>query len=232
MTQYLYGSNADRTTEIAKIPLTHGYVAIVDAADYARLSCDKWHASVRKGLVYAVAKSGRNKIYMHRVIMGAKRGECVDHINNNGIDNRRSNLRFATHSQNMANARFEKGTSGYRGVAWSRDQGKWKAKIKNHGRHINLGTFTDAADAARAYDAKALEIYGDFARLNFPSEEPLVPIPICPIHDAPTTPRLSPARTLVQHCQSCADELGVETFIVGTTTAQDRAARREREAAA
>jgi len=104
--------------------------------------------------------------FLHRLIIGAKPGEVVDHINGNGLDNRRSNLRICSVGQNrQRGVEFKRGASGYRGVHKRRD--RWKAQIWHENKNIYLGTFISKQDAARAYDAKAKELFGDLALTNF-----------------------------------------------------------------
>lgn len=157
-----------------EIPLTRGYVALVDAEDYDELSQFKWHASLndRSG-PYAVrgivAGGKRTKERMHRRLLPT--ALAVDHVNGDPLDNRRSNLREATNAQNMRNRSGldAHNTSGYRGVHWRTDVQKWRAWIRVDGRGRHLGLFTSAVDAARAFDEAALEVFGDFAgHLNFP----------------------------------------------------------------
>ena len=112
---------------------------------------------------------------MHRVVLQRvvgrplTRDDIVDHINHNGLDNRRPNLRLATRSQNAANlGPYANNTSGYKGVDFNR--GKWRARIREGGVRYFLGYFETAEDAARAYDTKAHELFGEFASLNFPEE--------------------------------------------------------------
>ena len=96
--------------------------------------------------------------------------DVVDHINHDPLDNHRHNLRLATRSQNAANVGpYANNTSGYKGVDFN--QGKWRARITQHGKRHFLGTFDTAEEAARAYDSKALELFGEFASLNFPEEK-------------------------------------------------------------
>jgi AP2 domain/HNH endonuclease len=95
----------------------------------------------------------------------------VDHINGNGLDNRRTNLRPATSAENARNRRSQRGSSSpYKGVSWIRSRRNWRANLRVGDRLIHLGSYTDPADAARAYDAAALKYFGEFARLNFPED--------------------------------------------------------------
>lgn len=91
----------------------------------------------------------------------------VDHINGNGLDNRRENLRLATHSQNLVNSGKRIGKSGYRGVRWDKDRNKWRADIQFEGRKYSLGRSLLKKECAKLYDKKAKELYGKYAYLNF-----------------------------------------------------------------
>lgn len=146
------------------ITLTKGKSTIVDEADYSRVAGVNWQAHDDDGRWYAVS---RGTLRMHRVILGAPDGVQVDHINGDGLDNRRANLRLATHRQNTLN-RARRG-DGFKGV--SRRQGRWLARAGRNGQFY-LGHFGTPEEAARAYDAKARELYGAFARLNFPETVP------------------------------------------------------------
>lgn len=168
----------DRTTDPTReIPLTQGYVAIIDAADYDELVQLTWYVTFPKsGGPYAIrtvlrSDGGSTTEYMHRRLMpGAAE---VDHINGVGLDNRRSNLRNATHAQNLGNrgGLNANNTSGYRGVIWDRQKLRWRAEIQVRGRTKFLGRFDTAKEAARARDAASLEYFGEFAGyLNFPDE--------------------------------------------------------------
>jgi hypothetical protein len=165
-----------------EIPLTQGFTAIVDDEDYDLVASVKWCAMRSATGVYAirqvvVAKNKQSAILMHRLIlqqmMEVLPRARVDHKNGIGIDNRRENLRLATHSQNMANrrksqmARPARICSQYKGVAYYR--GKWQAFVGGE----YLGRFTSEEEAARVYDAAARIKWGEFARLNFPEEPAL-----------------------------------------------------------
>lgn len=154
------------------IPLTRGLEAVVDAADYELLSAFKWYAlSVGNGF-YAAKGSGNRSgglVLMHRLLCAAPQALQVDHINGDRLDNRRLNLRLCTQSQNRCNAGVRaSNTSGFKGVSWLRKNKKWMAAIQAGGVAQYIGSFTDKAEAARAYDAAALRLHGAFARLNFP----------------------------------------------------------------
>ncbi len=162
-----------------KVPLTQGYESLVDVEDAERVLAHKWHASrsMRKDGTYRVyasradRSSGRRLLVpMHRFVIGAGPDDIVDHKNRDTLDNRRSNLRFATSSQNAINTVRPVGVSGYRGVYFHPQSGRWNAKIGVNGAFRSFGYFLDAESAARAYDAGALGIYGEFAVLNFPLE--------------------------------------------------------------
>lgn len=107
---------------------------------------------------------------MHRVITKAPKRMVVDHIDRNPLNNRRSNLRLCRISQNILNRRGKMGTSKYKGVWWDSHHKKWLAIISLKGKHIYLGFFDNQIDAAKAYDKKAAELFGDFAYLNFPEK--------------------------------------------------------------
>jgi hypothetical protein len=153
--------------EIRYIPLTRGLFAIVNAADYDWLSGFKWHAtSGRKA--YACFARKDKVIYMHRLIMNPPEGKFVDHVNGNSLDYRRCNLRNCTKAQNAWNRPAFGGTSRFKGVHRDKD-GRWKAGIRVGGRQTFIGVFDDEVEAARAYDRKARELFGEFAYLNFPA---------------------------------------------------------------
>lgn len=143
----------------------------IDEEDYELVSQYSWWICKPKyGKAYAQAYSHRAEgrkyyVYMHCLIMGQK---GIDHIDGNGLNNQKSNLRFATNAQNQANIKKRPGCSSkYKGVSWNTARSVWIAEINNKGRHIHLGTFTDEEEAARTYDKAARELQGEFAQLNF-----------------------------------------------------------------
>lgn len=157
--------------ESCAIPLVNmdGLCTLVDAADYEWLSQHTWRATSGGGeTFYAYTRCHGKLCYMHRMIMNPPAGMVVDHKNRDGLDNHRVNLRNATPGQNNANREFRTGVSGFRGVYPCRD--RWGARIRHQRRLLCLGVFDDPAEAARAYDHKAIELHGEFACLNFPEE--------------------------------------------------------------
>jgi len=151
------------------IPLTQGKFAIVDAADYDWLNQYKWHVIKYKNTSYARTQKNGKSIRMHRLITGAPSHLLVDHRDSNGLNNRRSNLRPCTHQENVYNRRPRPGsTSRYKGVYRKKTSKKYVANIRNNGKILFLGRFDDEIEAAIAYDIKAMELFGEFAYLNFP----------------------------------------------------------------
>lgn len=151
-----------------EIPLTQDQVAIVDDEDFERLSRHKW--TYNNG--YAMRKDrNRQWIGIHRAVLNASAEQHVDHINGDTLDNRQENLRLCTARQNVCNSGPRGGTSKFKGVYWFRWKNKWAAQIRCKGEKYHLGYFDSEVEAAKAYDAKALELNGEFAWLNFPNEE-------------------------------------------------------------
>jgi hypothetical protein len=151
-----------------QIALTQGKVAIIDAQDAHRVLRLKWCATRIRSQWYVISGSRIGKtIYLHRFIMQAPTGIEVDHRNCNGLDDRRCNLRLATSTQNKRNSSIRSdNTSGFKGVSWYRTYKKWKAYIRAQGRQKTLGYFDTALQAAKVYDAAAINYFGDFAKTN------------------------------------------------------------------
>lgn len=152
-----------------EIQLSQGQVSVVDDNDYEWLNQWKWHVTRKlSGIYYVVRKLSAYTpaIWMHREIVGAIKGEFVDHANGDTLDNTRGNLRKATASQNAMNRK--KVGLGYKGTHWSKVNRRWFATIEKDGKKIHLGCFGTSEDAAHAYDEKAKELFGEFSRLNFP----------------------------------------------------------------
>lgn len=163
-----------------KIKLTQGKYAVVDDEDYEELNQYKWYAwrDRTKDVWYArrsvhlsrqISKNGKHSstaVRMHGQIMGSQH---VDHINHDGLDNRRSNLRIASIRQNAQNSRKRRGaSSSYKGVYWDKQLKHFRARIVVDGRSVHLGLFKDEVDAAHAYDTAAVKYFGEFASPNLP----------------------------------------------------------------
>jgi HNH endonuclease/AP2 domain len=153
---------------LAEIALGQGKIALVDNEDYERvIAAGPWHTGKHLRTQYAWHTGPKPKFHamlMHRFILDAQPGQQVDHINHDGLDNRRANLRLCSVSQNQANSLKRRGTtSKYKGVC--RYRGKWQATI-TVGKQYHLGFFDSEEDAARAYDKAATEAWGQFATLN------------------------------------------------------------------
>lgn len=147
--------------------LTKGYVAMVDDDDNKAPWRFKWTADVRKDIVYAYRQINNctKKVYLHRFLLNTKLD--VDHIDGNGLNNRRSNLRAATVAQNIANSRLcSTNTSGYKGVCWHKDAQKWVAGMHINNKRIYLGLFNNKEEAARAYDTAVVKHFGEYALTN------------------------------------------------------------------
>ena len=156
------------------IPLSQGYYAMVDDADYSTLSRDKWYAKVTpSGRVLAQRTSSmaggqkRRTVLMHREIMGVTGRVEIDHVDGNALNNRRKNLRAATSQQNkFAHRRKAAGvTSRFRGVSWDSKNEKWSASIKINNKSKRLGRFDAEEEAALAYRDAAKALFKEYAQI-------------------------------------------------------------------
>jgi hypothetical protein len=160
--------------QVAHVALTLGYHAIIDAEDAQVVGKFNWRALVKKrkdgGIrcVYAVSscrdENAKGKtIYLHRIIVCPNDEMHVDHVNGDGLDNRRSNLRAATPSQNRMNQKVRRDSkSGVKGVYFDARRRVWTASIKVNGKKFSLGSFALASDAAQAYASASLRLHGEF----------------------------------------------------------------------
>lgn len=157
-----------------EIPLTKGYVALVDDDLYEKIiSFGKWsfhqngYAIIQKSYKKPDGKWGVSVLRMHRLVLNANDGEFVDHINGNKLDNRRSNIRICNGAENRRNVGLRKNNiSGYKGVYFAKPKGFFTAQITFENKKIHLGCFTCPIEAARAYNEAAKKYHGEFARLN------------------------------------------------------------------
>jgi hypothetical protein len=154
-----------------KIKLTQGKTALISYMDFIMLSSFHWTANKIGRKFYAkssVKIHGKwSTVYMHSLIMGKREGLEIDHINHDGLDNRRSNLRFVTRSQNSLNNRLRiTSTSKYKGVSFDKRYGKWMARFYFKGIKHYLGLHSTAEKAAKAYNDCAKIVAGEFANLN------------------------------------------------------------------
>jgi hypothetical protein len=158
------------------IPLTRGKFAIVDEADYERVAAFKWtalHPSRTNwyGFRYEGPRDARKGIYLHRFILDAPAGVLVDHVNGDGLDCRRSNLRLCDATGNARNRRSNGSAKGY----YVTRHGRFAVRLKVGNRQKYIGTFEREDDALAAYDTAARLYFGAFARLNFPDSEGAAP---------------------------------------------------------
>lgn len=169
-THLVGGSNPSLPTKTyLLVPLTRGMVAKIDAEDALLVSRYAWSANeTMEGRFYAQAKDEQGKnVYLHRLILNAPSDLLADHRNHDTLDCRRFNLRLATTVQNTANCNRKRSHSGFRGVTLRKT--RFQAKIMRSGKFYHLGYFATGEEAAVAYDKAAIEHFGEFAVLNFPS---------------------------------------------------------------
>jgi len=151
--------------------LTKGKRCIIDLKDLDIIKDFSWmtmynHKDLKRGInIYAITRQNKKTILMHRLIMGAKKGQFIDHINRNSLDNRRCNLRFCTPSQNSVNTIKKRNKRIYRGVV--KTNKKYRAMIRINKKQTYLGVFEDDVSAAKRYDKEARKVYKEFAITNF-----------------------------------------------------------------
>ena len=162
-------------TDVIRVPLSQGYVATVDAADAELIAGQKWSATVQlrsDGSVRAVYAQRRQvvngikrPVLMHRVIAGETQGLEVDHIDGDGLNNTRANLRLVSRAQNAHNRKPQANTlTGLKGVAFDGRKGRWVARIMRDGKRFYLGYFDSADKAGAAYAEASARIHGEFGR--------------------------------------------------------------------
>ena len=154
---------------VKRMPLGDGVYAYVDGADFEWLN--QWTWRVHGG--YAARHEKRTVVFMHREIMKPPEGKIVDHVSGNKFDNTRANLRNITPQENQHNRRKQRGASSiYKGVTYYKAGRCWRAFLTCGKECYYLGQFDTEVEAARAYDYRAVEVFGEFARPNFPDQWP------------------------------------------------------------
>jgi hypothetical protein len=151
------------------IELTQGFFTTVDDEDFERLLQYKWHYHLGYARTNVTISPGKQKtLLMHSLIMGVVEGLEIDHINGDGINNRKSNLRSVTHAQNTRNLgmRKKETSSMYKGVSWHTRMNKWMSYIRFNGEKRYLGYYEIEESAALAYNEAATLLFGEFARPN------------------------------------------------------------------
>lgn len=154
---------------LAYVPLTQGREAVIDVRDAHLVAGKRWVALVGKGANYAASytREGGKTVatLMHRLILNAPSGALVDHVNGDGLDNTRANIRLATTAQNAHNQKLSSANrSGVKGVGWNARAGKWIARVMKDGKHTYLGLFEDLAAAEEAVLRARADLHGEFAR--------------------------------------------------------------------
>jgi hypothetical protein len=166
-----------KTMETKKIELRNGGHVIVDSEDYEQLSAYAWRrddhtrpngSSVSYATRFTKKDNGNHtRVYMHRQIMDTPKGTLTDHINHDGLDNRRANLRFCNHTQNQNNARPQKGRSSkWRGVTYYKKNRKFLSSLIYNKKRYYLGMNRSEGTMAMIWNAKAMELFGEFAYQN------------------------------------------------------------------
>ncbi|MEK4910603.1 HNH endonuclease [Niallia sp. FSL M8-0099] len=153
------------------VETSSGVKFIIDSEDYEKVSKHSWKCDkngyIRRTVWIDKKAKKSTTLALHRFLLNAPDDICVDHINGDILDNRKTNLRLATKAQNNRNAKPSVlNTSGYKGVSYCKESGKWKAQVTYKGKRVNLGRFSSKEDAARMYNFWAADIYGEFAWLN------------------------------------------------------------------
>jgi hypothetical protein len=163
-----------------EIDLGKGHIAVIDDEDAELVAGFKWYPMTAEGKVYAAGwkhlPPGRFFVHLHRLITNAQPGDIIDHLDRDPLNCRRSNLRRVTRQQNSfnrgPNRNGKPSTSKYKGVFWCRNSGHFRARIVLNKKRIYLGYFDNEEDAARAYNAKAVELFGEFAYLILSRRSP------------------------------------------------------------
>ena len=156
---------------LAYVPLTRGYEATIDASDAHLIDGVNWHALVSRRTVYGartdLSTGAPRGVLLHRIIMGEPAGLEIDHIDGNGLNNARENLRVATAAQNKQNRKMQKNNaSGLKGASWHKGDKKWQAVISFNGKSRYLGMFETKEDAHGAYCKASADLHGEFGNVG------------------------------------------------------------------
>lgn len=147
-----------------KILHVKGSDSVVDDDIFEFVKNIKWHLNKAGYICYS---KNNNKVFLHRLIANTPDGYVTDHINGNKLDNLRSNLRVTTDKYNRINSGMRSdNSSGFRGVWYRKNRKRWQSEIKIDGKKYSLGCYSTPEEAASAYNKKAIELFGTYARLN------------------------------------------------------------------
>lgn len=149
------------------IKLTQKKTCLVSPRDYKHIIKYKWHFNGRYAVRTILDGKKKKTLYMHRFIMGNPYAKVIDHIDGNGLNNQRNNLRICSHKENFRNQKISKhNTSGAKGVVWNNKNENWNARITVDRKRIHLGCFLNKKDAIAAYNRSAKKYYGEYAKKN------------------------------------------------------------------
>lgn len=154
---------------MAEIKLSQNKIAIIDDEDYVRVSSLKWFAHKRTNKFYAETARNEKHMHLHRFILGINdRSIIIDHIDGDSLNNKKSNLRICTVSQNSFNKKPYSNSpiKGIKGVSFIKRINKWRAQIQANKKKIYIGVYNTHIDAAIAYNERAKELFGEYAYLN------------------------------------------------------------------
>ena len=162
--------------DVICMPHSNGQRALIDKDDLPRVEHINWCAKKNRRVTYACGHNPHTQksVFLHRLIMNAKPGEQVDHINSEGCDCRKANMRLVTGSGNHWNCgprQWKNKSSQYKGVSWVKRRQTWLAEIHAHVKRQWSQAFCDEVEAAKAYDAKAKQYHGEFCYQNFPARQ-------------------------------------------------------------
>lgn len=150
------------------IQLTQGKVAIIDDEDYEKVCTKKWYAHKRTGKYYAESGGINGRYMLHIFVMGLENGVLLDHKDGDSLNNQKENLRVCTRQQNSYNKKpySTAPIAGIKGISLNKKSKRWRAQIQKDKKKIYIGVYSNYLDAAKAYNEKAIELFGEFSQLN------------------------------------------------------------------